>query len=64
MRGEHEVIVTPVKDQPGALAQLLGPVADAGVNIDLAYTATDSRLVLGVDDLERARAALRPEGRR
>jgi hypothetical protein len=63
VRGEHDVIVLSVKDEPGELARLLAPIADAGVNVDLAYTATDSRLVLGVDDLDRARAAIQPQGR-
>jgi hypothetical protein len=63
VRGEQDVIVVSVKDEPGELARLLAPVADAGVNIDLAYTATASRLVLGVDDLDRARAAMRPQDR-
>jgi hypothetical protein len=33
-------------------------MADAGVNIDLVYLATRTRLVLGVDDVHKACAAL------
>jgi hypothetical protein len=63
VRGEREVLVTPIEHRPGGLASLLAPLADAGVNADLLYLATDSRVVIGVADLERAQAALRPAGR-
>jgi hypothetical protein len=63
VRGEREVLVAPIEDRPGGLARLLAPLADAGVNTDLLYLATDSRVVIGVEDLERAQAALRPAGR-
>jgi hypothetical protein len=63
VRGEREVIVAPIEDRPGGLASLLGPLAAAGVNADLLYLATDSRVVIGVEDLERAQAALRPADR-
>jgi hypothetical protein len=63
VRGEREVIVAPIEDRPGGLAAVLGPLAAAGVNADLLYLATDSRVVIGVEDLERAQAALRPAGR-
>jgi hypothetical protein len=63
VRGEREVIVAPIEDRPGGLAALLAPLADAGVNANLVYLATDSRVVIGVEDLERGRAALRPAAR-
>ena len=42
------------------MAQVAGKLADAGVNIELAYTTFGggARLVLGVDDFEKARAAV------
>jgi hypothetical protein len=41
---------------PGTVAQVAGKLADAGVNIELAYTTFGGgvRLVLGVDDFEKA----------
>jgi len=63
VRAEHDVIVAPIADMPGAIAELLAPLADAGVNVNLTYLATNSRLVIGVDDLEAARAAMRPAER-
>jgi hypothetical protein len=63
VRGDREVVVAPIEDRPGGLAEVLAPLADAGVNADLLYLATGSRVVIGVEDLERAQAALRPAGR-
>ena len=51
----REVLVTPVEDRPGALGDLARRLADEGVNIDLLYLANETRVVLGVDDLETAR---------
>lgn len=56
VRGRREALVLPVEDRPGALGELARRLARAGVNIDLLYLATDTRVVLGVDDLETARS--------
>ena len=58
VRNERPVLVTEVKDRPGELGNLTRRIANAGVNIDLIYLTAKGQLVLGVDDLERARAAL------
>jgi hypothetical protein len=63
VRGEHEVIVADIEDRPGALADLLAPLASAGINVGLTYLATRSRLVIGVDDVDQARAAMRATDR-
>ena len=55
---EQEVLVVPADDRPGALGEIARRIADAGVNISLAYLAAGSRVVLGVDDLEAARRAI------
>ncbi|CAN5314125.1 ACT domain-containing protein [soil metagenome] len=52
---EREVIVVDIEDKPGALGELARRMADAGVNVDLLYMATNSRVVLGCDDIEKAR---------
>jgi len=54
IREEREVLVADVTDRPGELGELTRRLADAGVNVDLTYLATNTRLVLGVDDLEAA----------
>jgi len=55
---EMDVLVVPVEDRPAALGNVARRLANAGVNIHLAYLATSTRLVIGVDDLEKARAAI------
>ena len=55
---EREVVVVQAQDRPGELAELAKRVADAGVNIDLLYVATGSRVVFGSDDLEALKGAL------
>ncbi len=56
---EEDVLVLDVTDRPGELGDVGRRLADAGVNIHLAYLATSTRLVLGVDNLQKAQTALR-----
>jgi hypothetical protein len=56
--GERDVLVVNMENRAGALGQAARKVADAGVNIDLVYLASDNRVVVGADDLDKARAAL------
>ncbi|MBA7696532.1 hypothetical protein ES703_105182 [subsurface metagenome] len=58
VRDEREVLILEVEDRPGAFGDVTRRIANAGVNIDLAYPATNNRLVIGADDLEKARAAM------
>jgi hypothetical protein len=56
---EREVVVVEVKeDRPGTLAALARKVAEAGINLDLLYVATKSRVVFGSPDIEGLRAVL------
>jgi hypothetical protein len=56
---EREVFVVNVADEPGALGEVARRLADANVNIDLAYTTFGGvRLVFGTDDVRIAREAL------
>jgi len=55
---EREVVVVDAEDHPGVLADLARKVADAGVNLNLVYVATGTRLVFGSDDIPALRAAL------
>lgn len=56
--GERDVEVVSIVDQPGEMGRHLRKIADAGVNVDLAYLATSTRLVLGSADLAGLRGAL------
>ncbi len=58
VRDEREVLILEVEDRPGAGGNVTRRIANAGVNIDLLYRTTKTRLVMGVDDLEKARAAV------
>jgi len=58
VREERQVLVLEIEDRPGALGEVSRRIADAGANIDLIYVASNSRLVLGVDDLDKAQAAV------
>jgi hypothetical protein len=56
---ERDVLVAEVEDRPGTMGEVARRLADAGVNIELAYTTFGGvQVVLGVDDLEKARAAV------
>jgi hypothetical protein len=56
---ESDVLVIDVEDRPGTMGEVARKVAEAGVNVGLAYAAFGGvKLVLGVDDLDRARSAL------
>jgi hypothetical protein len=55
----REVLVVDVVDRPGSLGELARELAEANVNVDLAYTTFGGvKIVIATDDLENARAAL------
>jgi len=58
VKGDRPVLVLDVSDRPGVLGGICRRIADAGVNIDLIYAATNTRIVLGVSDLEKARSVI------
>ncbi len=51
---EDEVICLELPDEPGALADALRIVSDAGVNIEYIYSLVSTYVVLNVDDADRA----------
>jgi hypothetical protein len=56
---ERDVLVVDVEDRPGTMGEVARRIGNAGVNIELVYTTFGAvRLVLGVDDVDKARAAL------
>jgi hypothetical protein len=56
---EREVLVVDIEDRPGTLGELTRELAEANVNIDLAYTTFGGvKIVIATDDLGSARAAL------
>ena len=55
---EREVIVLDIDDRPGALGEVVHKLGAAKVNVETAYLATNTRLVLGAANLADAKAAL------
>jgi hypothetical protein len=55
---EREVLVVDIEDRPGTLGELARSLAEASVNIELAYTTFGVKLVVATDDIDSARAAL------
>ena len=53
---ERDVLVLDIADRPGELGRICRKIANAGVNINLSYLASNTRLVLGVDNLDKARS--------
>ena len=58
VREERDVLVVEMEDRPGTLGDVTRRIANAGANIDLLYLATNTRLVIGADNLEKTRAAM------
>ncbi|MCK4285657.1 MAG: amino acid-binding ACT domain-containing protein [Candidatus Lokiarchaeota archaeon] len=61
VRAVREVLVMDVGNiagKPGTGGKIARKIGDAGVNIDLIYFAENNKLVLGVDNLEKARAVI------
>ncbi|MHA2028230.1 MAG: ACT domain-containing protein [Candidatus Hodarchaeales archaeon] len=61
IRAERDVFVLDIGhkvSKPGTGGELARKLANAGVNIDLIYFGENNKLILGVDDLEKARSAL------
>ena len=55
---EGLALVVEVEDRPGAFGRLTRQVASRGVNLKFIYLATNTRVVLGADDLDGALAAV------
>ncbi|HZQ86942.1 MAG TPA: ACT domain-containing protein [Acidimicrobiales bacterium] len=54
---QREVVVVDADDRPGVLADLARMVAAAGIDLDLLYLATKTRIVFGSPDLDGLRRA-------
>jgi hypothetical protein len=52
------LVISDVEDRPGYLGEIAGRLAAAGVNIEVAYLGTGTRLVLVVADRAAAEQAL------
>ena len=57
VREERDVLVIDTEDRPGALGNVAHRISATGVNIDFFY-GVRGRLILGVEDFEKAEQAL------
>lgn len=55
---EQDAIVTAVEDTPGAGGRMLRMIADAGVNLTAVYLATNTRVAICADNIDKAREQL------
>ena len=55
---QREVLIVEVGDHSGSLGQLARELAEANVNVELAYSAFGGAIVVATDDLRTARRAL------
>jgi len=56
--GERQVLVVDVEDKPGTAAKIFRRIADASVNVDLVYEATNNRVVVGGDNVQKVKEIL------
>jgi hypothetical protein len=60
VRAARRVAVADIPDSPGELGRACRALADAGVNIEQAYIAAGSKLVVACDDVDKAMVVLAP----
>jgi hypothetical protein len=58
---EQPVVVIQVEDKPGTSASLYRRIADANVNVNLTYVATNNRVVIGADNIQKVKEVLTKE---
>jgi hypothetical protein len=54
----REVLVVEMDHRPGGLVDVMLALAEANVNVDLAYTVPGSKVVVATEDMFNAREAL------
>lgn len=54
----RKVLVTDMVPRPGELGRIARKIADAGAKLFILYLASNNRVVIGADDLDKAAAAL------
>ena len=60
---EREAVIVDLHNKPGAMGEIARDLAEAGVNIDVAYTIfTGVRLVILTEDVHAAQQALANDG--
>lgn len=55
---EKNALVKSIADRPGALEEITRKLADAGVNIEVAYFTTQGKVALVVENFDKANSLL------
>ena len=55
---EADAAVADVTDRPGVAARIFRQIADANVNVDFSYVATNNRIVIGASDVAKVKDIL------
>lgn len=58
VKAARRVAVADIPNRPGELGAACRKLAEAGVNIEQAYIAAESKLVIACDDVDRAKEVL------
>ena len=59
IRGVIVIDIGQIAGKPGTGGKMARKIGNLGVNIDLIYLAENNKIVIGVDNIERAEAALK-----
>jgi hypothetical protein len=54
----QQVVLVDIEDAPGTLGALTRKIADAGLNLTVAYLGTADRMIVGADDIDRLKDVL------
>jgi len=58
VRAQEPVVVEQAQDKPGEVARIFRAIADAKVNVEFTYVATNTRVVIGSKDAQKVTEAL------
>lgn len=58
VKTERDVLLVDIEDRPGAAAKIFKGLADGELNVDLAYLATETRIVIGGADIKQIRDSI------
>ena len=53
VRAQKPVVVANVEDKPGEVARIYRLIGEAKVNLDFTYLATNTRVVIGADNIQK-----------
>ena len=53
VREEKEVVLLDVQDKPGVAAGVFRRIADANVNVNFSYLATNNRIIVGAESAQK-----------